>query len=307
MPPKRSLLRVVFVLLVFASVQTGHGQMKSVPRSPLPLFRNQSQYRTQNYVPPREYRSWPGYVAPNASQPLLRPTQQQASYHQAPYRQAAYQQPAHQRPVYQQAAYQQAAYQQTRGPQLLPPNQAPPLARMSQFSLIHQQTAELALHDIVTIIVDEKSEVQMNQKFNRQRNSKLLAEIGEFVRIGEDGRLLNAAANAPTIDAKLQSNLNSTGQFTDSEGIRYRIAARIVDIRQNGNVILEAKKVIRTQDDTSEYSLTGELRAQDIGPDNTASSENIANLRIVKGQRGRIYDSTKRNWGYRLYDMLFPF
>ncbi len=166
---------------------------------------------------------------------------------------------------------------------------------------------EIKLHDIVTIIVDEKSEVIMNSKFNRQRRATLVAELKEFVRLGQTGNLEQAALNAPTIDAQLQGQLNSTGQLTDQEGIKYRIAATVVDVLPNGVLQLEAKKKIQTQDDISEYTLTGELRASDVGPDNTASSENIASLNIVKNQGGRVYDSTKRNWGYRLYDLLSPF
>lgn len=166
---------------------------------------------------------------------------------------------------------------------------------------------EIKLHDIVTIIVDEKSEVIMNSVYNRQRRSVLKAELKEFIRLGETGNLAPAALNAPTIDAQLQGQLNSTGQLTDQEGIKYRIAATVVDVLPNGILQLEARKTIQTQDDVSEYTLTGELRAIDVAPDNTASSENIADLNIVKRQKGRVYDSTKRNWGYRLYDLLSPF
>ncbi|NQV23273.1 MAG: flagellar basal body L-ring protein FlgH [Rhodopirellula sp.] len=166
---------------------------------------------------------------------------------------------------------------------------------------------EIKLHDIVTIIVDEKSEVIMNSKFNRQRRSILKADLKEFVRIGQTGNLTPAALDGPKIDAQLQGTLNSTGQLTDQEGIKYRIAATVVDVQPNGILQLEARKKIQTQDDVSEYTLTGELRASDVAPDNTASSENIANLNIVKNQGGRVYDATKRNWGYRLYDLLFPF
>src|SRR5690606_20274914 len=114
--------------------------------------------------------------------------------------------------------------------------------------------------------------------------------------------LANAALNQPTIDANLQSRLNSTGQSTEQEGIRYRIAATVVDILPNGNLVLEARKSIRTNRDVWEYSLTGMLRFEDVDANNTASSEDIANLNIVKRMHGKVYDSTKRPWGIRLYD-----
>lgn len=195
---------------------------------------------------------------------------------------------------------------QSTGPVIFGPHRK----RIRDYSWIYiepLEPPEIKLHDIVTIIVDEKSEVIMNSKFNRQRRSVLKAELKEFIRLGETGNLAPAALNAPTIDAQLQGQLNSTGQLTDQEGIKYRIAATVVDVLPNGVLQLEARKTIQTQDDVSEYTLTGELRAIDVAPDNTASSENIADLNIVKRQKGRVYDSTKRNWGYRLYDLLSPF
>jgi len=166
---------------------------------------------------------------------------------------------------------------------------------------------EIKLHDIITIIVDEKAEVSVRRQFNRQRNATLKAELKDFMRIGESGNLANAAANSPTIDAQLQSRLNSSGQMTDQEGIRYRIAATVVAILPNGNMVLEARKSIRTNGDVWQYSLTGELRSADVASNNTALSENIANLKIVKYQIGKLTDSVKRPWGVYLYDLLSPF
>lgn len=166
---------------------------------------------------------------------------------------------------------------------------------------------EIKLHDIVTIIVDEKSEVIMNQKFNRQKNAGLKADLKSFVRFGEGGNLANAAGNNPKIDGQLSGTLNTTGLVTDQEGIKYRIAAKVADVKPNGTILLEARKIIQTQDDISEYTLTGEVRSSDVNPDNTASSENIANLQIVKKAEGRVYNSTKRNWGVRILDIISPF
>ncbi len=165
---------------------------------------------------------------------------------------------------------------------------------------------EIKVHDIVTIVVDEKSEVIMNQRFNRQKNAKLKAELKDFIRFN-DGKLDNAAGNSPTIDSQMQAALLASGTLTDQEGIKYRIAATVKDVKPNGTITLEARKEIQTQDDASEYLLTGEIRAQDIKPDNTASSEDIANLSIVKRAKGRVYNSTKRGWGVRLLDILSPF
>ena len=199
---------------------------------------------------------------------------------------------------------QQASLAQNSGPFENRPR------RIRDYSWVYidaPEPREVKVHDIVTIIVDEKSEVTLNSRFNRQRSESLKAELKDFVRFGSTGNLMNAAANQPTIDTNLQGRLNSTGQVTDQEGIRYRIAATVVDVRPNGNLVLEARKTIQTNSDLWEYRLTGEVRSEDINLDNTALSENIANLSIDKQQKGKVYDSTKRPWGVILYDMLSPF
>lgn len=182
--------------------------------------------------------------------------------------------------------------------------------RMQDYSWIQVPTEEprvIKVHDIISIIVDEKAEVISNSRFNRSRASSLKAELKEFIRIDDKGNLATAAPNQPTIDANLQGRLNSTGQLTDQEGIRYRIAATVVDVLPNGNLVLEARKSIRSNRDVWEYRLTGTLRSEDVSRDNTALSENIVDLNIVKNTRGKVYDSTKRPWGVRLYDLLSPF
>lgn len=182
--------------------------------------------------------------------------------------------------------------------------------RIRDYSWIYidaPQPREIKVHDIVTVIVDEKSQVTLNSRFNRTRSGNLKAELKDFMRLSEDGNLTNAAPTQPSIDATLQSRLSSTGDLTDREGIQYRIAATVVDVLPNGNIVLEARKTIRTNWDVWEYSLTGMLRSEDIAKDNTALSGNIATLNIVKRQRGKVYDSTKRPWGILLYDWFTPF
>jgi len=152
--------------------------------------------------------------------------------------------------------------------------------RIRDYSRIYieqPQPREIKVHDIITIVVNEKAEVTLNSRFNRQRQANLKAELKEFMRLGESGNLTTAADNQPAIDATLNGRLQSTGSVKDSEGVRYRIAAMVVDIRPNGNLILEAKKSFQQNDDFWEYSLTGILRFEDIQSNNTALSENIAN------------------------------
>lgn len=188
------------------------------------------------------------------------------------------------------------------------PRYTPP-ATVRDFSWIHIDhpiDRAFKVNDIVTVLVSERSEVTLNSRFNRQRNASLKSELKEFIKL--DGMSLeNAALNSPTIDTNQQERIQSTGQVTDQEGITYRIAATIVDIRPNGNLVLEARKKINANDDLWEYTLHGEVRFEDVMRNNTVMSENIANLHIEKRQQGRVQSSTGRRWGNKMIDRFWPF
>ena len=71
----------------------------------------------------------------------------------------------------------------------------------------------------------------------------------------------------------------------------FRIAAAVVDIRPNGNLVIEARREIRNNEEVWMQSLTGVVRRQSIGPDRTVRSDEVAELRIDKRERGFVNDS----------------
>jgi flagellar L-ring protein precursor FlgH len=195
------------------------------------------------------------------------------------------------------------------GPLIPVPAPPPPMRRrdVSWIYIDRPRPRKVGVHDIVTVVVDEKSEMLHNTRFNRQRNAIFKAQLKEFIKINEKGNLDNAALNSPTIDAQLRSQLQSFGQSQTQEGLKYRIAATVVDLLPNGTLVLEARKSIHTPDDVWEYRLTGRIRTQDILGNNTVLSENIAELKIEKNQVGKVEDSSKRGILGKLYDYLLPF
>lgn len=166
----------------------------------------------------------------------------------------------------------------------------------------------IKVHDIITIEVDEKAEVIVNSRFNRQRNGSFTAQLKEFIRLRSDGPTIEPTASTqPGIEGNLQNRLQTIGQLTDLEGITYKIAATVVDVLPNGTIVLEARKSIRTNQDIFEYRLTGRVDKGKIRPDRTARTEDLAELKIDRLQKGKVFDSTKVNWGTRILDIIFPF
>ncbi|MDA1018349.1 MAG: flagellar basal body L-ring protein FlgH [Planctomycetota bacterium] len=166
---------------------------------------------------------------------------------------------------------------------------------------------EVKEQDIITILVDEKSEVTVDSQFNRQRNNTFTVDLKEFVRLNDRGNLVGAAANQPAIDSAIQERAQTKGQSQERESIKYRIAATVANVYPNGNLVLIARKRIQTDDEMWVYELSGILSSKDVLPNRTATSENIADLLIRKRQMGKVYSTSKWRWGMKLIDALSPF
>ncbi|QDT38578.1 flagellar basal body L-ring protein FlgH [Stratiformator vulcanicus] len=161
-------------------------------------------------------------------------------------------------------------------------------------------------NDIITFLVNHSSELSSDSRFNRQRNESFSAELLEFVAL--DGLILrNSAATSPTIDTSVQNRIQTTGQLQNGEGINFRIAGVVTDVLPNGNLVIEARKVFTDTDDEWEYRLSGIISSEKVNKDMTALAEDVAFQGIKRFQNGRIYDSTKRNWGTKIVDKIFPF
>ena len=106
-----------------------------------------------------------------------------------------------------------------------------------------------------------------------------------------------------TLDQEYQANT----QLQTKDSLHFIISAEIVDIRPNGNMVVEAHRHIQIDEDIWDQSLTGVFRRQDMQPGNTILSENIAELSIDKREVGHVRDGYRRGWLTRLYDRFSIF
>ena len=54
-------------------------------------------------------------------------------------------------------------------------------------------------------------------------------------------------------------------------------------------------------------SLVGSIRPEDVGPNNSVSSENIADMRLVKRETGQVRDGYKRGFITEFLEKYAPF
>jgi flagellar L-ring protein FlgH len=112
---------------------------------------------------------------------------------------------------------------------------------------------------------------------------------------------------APHIRGEVDNKMRSQANLETRDSMNLQLACNVVDIRPNGNLILEGRKTIKNNEDSWEYSLNGEIRAEDVLPNNTVLSTNISNLRILKRESGHVRDGYRRGWALEWLDKYQPF
>ncbi len=103
------------------------------------------------------------------------------------------------------------------------------------------------------------------------------------------------------------ARLRTNAELETASFVQFNITATVVDIRPNGNLVLEAHSMVKDNNEVWESSLSGIVRREDIQPDNTVFSEKIAELSIHKRETGHINDAYRRGWALKFYDQFKPF
>jgi flagellar L-ring protein FlgH len=190
------------------------------------------------------------------------------------------------------------------------PQQRPPLT-LNDCSWTLQAPEEphtVKLHDLITIMVDEKSVMISDGQMDRKKKAYGDLILKDWIKLRGLSVLPAPMKNGdPHIRGELDNKMQSQGNLETRDSLKFKIACNVVDIRPNGNVVIEGKRTIMNNEDVWDYSLTGEIRPDAIMPNNTVLSENVADMKIVKREQGHVRDSYRRGWMLQWLDKVQPF
>lgn len=164
--------------------------------------------------------------------------------------------------------------------------------------------------DILTVVVNISDTGSLSNETDRYRtkNSET-ANINKLM--GFENKLAKVLPDSvnPTslVDFGSSSAAVGSGKITRSETINLRLAAIITQTLPNGNLVIAGRQEIRVNYELRELSVTGVIRSQDIGSQNTINWDKIAEARISYGGRGTVSDVQQPRYGQQIFDVIFPF
>jgi flagellar L-ring protein precursor FlgH len=161
--------------------------------------------------------------------------------------------------------------------------------------------------DILTIVVDENNESAKQNNTKTAKKTSISASISSFLFGPTQGGFLTRGGKYPSMDMKSDKSFEGGGTINNSERITARIAVRVTEVLPNGHMILEGRRMTLVGGEEQEAVLRGVVRQEDIQPDNSVLSYNVADASIKFVTKGSVTDSQRRGWFTRAFDKVTPF
>jgi flagellar L-ring protein precursor FlgH len=136
-----------------------------------------------------------------------------------------------------------------------------------------------------------------------ERSSSANSSIGKLSGIpGVDGGLQNL------LGLESDRTLEGTGETSRRTVLTATMAARVVEVLPNGNLVIEGEKSVGVNSEVQVIQLRGVVRPYDVGVANTISSEQVAQLELRVNGKGVVNDAIRRpNIFYRILLGILPF
>lgn len=157
--------------------------------------------------------------------------------------------------------------------------------------------------DIVTVLLVERTNAQKRATIRSRKNDKTQVVNTAFL-----GRPISLGSGySMDFDLKNERQFNGEGQAVQNNQLAGDISVTVAKVLANGNMIIQGEKWVKINQGNEYIRLSGIIRPQDIKPDNTITSNKVANARIAYGGTGQINNTTAQGWLSRfIWGPLFP-
>lgn len=158
------------------------------------------------------------------------------------------------------------------------------------------------LNDVLTVEIVEIASAQQAAETAAGRSGDLSAGAGY-------GANLPAGSLAQQYALAAQSGYKwkGTGRTSRKDDIRFKVAATVTRILDNGNLFVEGHRVVMVNNEESHFYVSGVARPQDIETDNSILSTRLADAQIEATGVGQVAKTQQQGWLGKLLDMASPF
>lgn len=195
----------------------------------------------------------------------------------------------------------------------MPNAQTPPpldnsLWRQGSRTFLRDQRAA-QVGDLVTVLVAVADEAQLRNETTRGRTNAQAMGMPAMLGLEASVPRVFPSTLSPSsmVDTSSSANNVGTGEMRRAETITLRIAATVLQVLPNGNMVVQGRQQMRVNSELRDLTLAGVVRPQDIASDNTVRHDRLAEARISYGGRGTVSDVQAPRYGQEILDIIVPF
>jgi flagellar L-ring protein precursor FlgH len=164
-----------------------------------------------------------------------------------------------------------------------------------------------SIGDLVTILVQESNTATKDNSTKTAKSSAIDASISSFLYSPAASGFLTHNGSLPALKLNSAQSFDGGGKVSNSEKITARISVRIMDVLPNRNLVIEGRRTTSFAGETQDAVLRGVIRPDDIAPNNTIYSYNVADATIKYVSSGVISDNQRKGWFTRIWEKVSPF
>lgn len=163
--------------------------------------------------------------------------------------------------------------------------------------------------DLLTVVVEMNDQASLQSSLSRNRDSSDDFNVDALFGLPEwaNGVLPGGASLSPGVDVSRNSSQNGSGAVNRAEKVTFTLAARVVGVEPNGNLIIHGYQQTRVSNEIRYLTVSGVIRAQDITRMNAVTYDKIADAKLAYVSNGDAASAINRKAGTKIVDRVVPF
>lgn len=175
-------------------------------------------------------------------------------------------------------------------------------------SLYSTTKGEFKIGDIVTIMLVQNVSATNSAGLDTDKETELDMEFEGFDDIFGLTHLFGRPITVdPSFSVDAENEFEGDGSSQRSSVITGTISGQITEVLPNGNLRIEASQAMVINDEKNSVILVGTVRPQDISPQNTILSTQVANVEIKYAGKGPLSNVQKRGIITEFLEFIWPF
>lgn len=148
--------------------------------------------------------------------------------------------------------------------------------------------------DIVTILISETTSTSTNKSTTNGKSGEQEITAGTGIL-----RMLMGGS------ASQSDNFSASGSTSNTNKVSAKLTVTIIDVMDNGNLVIEGKQSIWQNNNEEKITLKGIIRPEDVSVNNTIPSNKIADATIKFDGKGPLNNKQRQGILTQIFNILF--